>query len=276
MSTYKLTLEYDGTRYAGWQNQPNQSTVQQAIEQALAQITQIHIPIIAAGRTDAGVHAKGQVISFQSDKPLSPYEWIRALNGLLPPDISVQQAVEVPDTFHARYSALGKIYEYRILRAPHRSALDRYRLWHVPQALDLEAMKEAVTYFLGTHDYSSFQNSPTDTKNPICTLKTFTVEQEDTLIRLQVEANRFLKQMVRSIVGTLGEVGLGKRQPSDIKQILEAVDRRAAGKTAPPQGLYLVKVLYDSYITPSSSSNSPSPDSSNNPMTISSLPPTFA
>ena len=245
MTTYKLTLEYDGTRYAGWQYQPNQSTVQEAVEHALTQITQTRIPIIAAGRTDAGVHARGQVISFQSDKSLSPYEWIRALNGLLPPDIAIQQAVEIPDTFHARYSALGKIYEYRILRATHRSALDRYRLWHIPQPLNLEAMKEAVTYFLGTHDFSSFQNSPTDTKNPICTLTTFTVEQENALIRLHVQANRFLKQMVRSMVGTLVEVGRGKRQPSDIQHIIEAVDRRTAGKTAPPQGLSLIKVLYD-------------------------------
>ena len=245
MTMYKLTIEYDGTNYAGWQYQPNQATVQEAVEHTLSQITQTRIPIIAAGRTDAGVHAWGQVANFQSEKSLSTHEWIRALNGLLPTDIAVQQVEEVPDTFHARYSATGKIYEYRILQTAHRSALERYRLWHIPQALNIEAMKEGGVHFIGTHDYSSFQNSPTDTKNPVCSVESFTLTQEDLLLRIHVQADRFLKQMVRSMVGTLIEVGLGKRQASDIKKILESVDRRAAGKTAPPQGLYLAKVFYE-------------------------------
>ena len=245
MSTYKITLEYDGTNYAGWQYQPHQLTIQEVVEKALEQITQCRISIIGAGRTDAGVHALGQVFSFQAEKALSPHEWIRGLNGLLPPDIATQQAEEVSDMFHARYSAIGKIYEYRILLAPHRSALERHRLWHIPQKLDVNAMEEAGKYFIGTHDFSSFQNSPTDTKNPICTVKSFTLNLKDSLLCIQVQANRFLKQMVRSMVGTLVEVGLGKRQEVDLKQILETKDRRAAGKTAPPHGLYLLKVLYD-------------------------------
>jgi len=244
MRTYKITVEYDGTNYAGWQYQTQQPTIQAEVEKALAQITQIRTPVIAAGRTDAGVHAYGQVASFQSEKPLSTYEWVRGLNGLLPADIAVQQAEEVGSTFHARYSAIGKIYEYRITQIPQRSALERNRFWHISKTLDLKAMQEAATFFLGTHDFSSFQNSPTDTKNPVCTIESFTLKQEDTRIRIQVQANRFLKQMVRSMVGTLVEVGLGKRQVTDLKPILEAVDRCAAGKTAPPQGLYLLKVLY--------------------------------
>ena len=244
MTTYKITLEYEGTNYAGWQCQPHQPTIQAEVEKALAQITQTRTSVIAAGRTDAGVHALGQVFSFQSEKFLSSHEWLRALNGLLPSDISVQQAEEVPNTFHARYSAIGKIYEYRILLASHRSALERFRLWHIPQKLDVIAMEEAGKSFLGTHDFSSFQNSPTDTKNPVCTVDSFTLNQKDSLLCIQVQADRFLKQMVRSMVGTLVEVGLGKRQGPDLKQILEAVDRCAAGKTAPPDGLYLVKVLY--------------------------------
>ncbi|MGB0909693.1 MAG: tRNA pseudouridine(38-40) synthase TruA [Nitrospirales bacterium] len=245
MATYKLTIQYDGTHYAGWQCQPNQPTVQAAVEQALSQITQVRIPVIAAGRTDSGVHAWGQVISFQSEKSLSTHEWIRALNGLLPPDVAIQQAEEVPGTFHARYHASGKIYEYRILLATYRSALDRYRLWHIPRTLDVKAMKEAGKFFIGTHDFSSFQNSPTDTKNPVCTIKSFTLSQENSLLCIRVQADRFLKQMVRSMVGTVVEVGLGRRQPSDINQILEATNRCAAGKTAPPHGLFLVQVLYE-------------------------------
>ena len=245
MPTYKLTLEYDGTNYAGWQTQPHQPTVQAEVEKTLTQITQTPTSVIAAGRTDTGVHAFGQVVSFQSEKSLSSHEWMSALNGLLPLDIAAKHAEAMPDTFHARYSAIGKIYEYRILQATYRSALDRYRLWHIPKTLDVKAMKEAGEYFVGTHDFSSFQNMPTDTKNPVCTVESFTLEQEDSLLRIHVEADRFLKQMVRSMVGTLVEVGLGKRQPTDLKQILEAVDRCAAGKTAPPYGLYLLKVLYD-------------------------------
>ncbi len=244
MKTYKLTIQYDGTHYAGWQYQPNQPTVQAAVEQALSQITQTRIPVIAAGRTDSGVHAWGQVISFQSEKSLSTHEWIRALNSLLPQDVAVQQAEEVSDTFHARYNASGKIYEYRILLAAHRSALDRYRLWHIPRTLDVKAMKEAGRNFLGTHDFTSFQNSPTDTKNPVCTIESFTLSQEGSRLCIQVQADRFLKQMVRSMVGTVVEVGLGRRQTSDINQILKARDRCAAGKTAPPHGLFLVHVFY--------------------------------
>ncbi len=244
MATYKVTLEYDGTNYAGWQCQPNQPTVQAAVEKALAQITQTPTSVIAAGRTDAGVHAWGQVISFQSEKFLSSYEWTRALNGLLPSDIAVKHAEEVPETFHARYSAIGKIYEYRILQAAHRSALERYRMWHISKTLDIKAMEEAGKYFIGTHDFSSFQNSPTDTKNPVCKIDFFTVKQEDSLLRIQIQADRFLKQMVRSMVGTLVEVGLGKRQANDMKQIIESRDRSLAGKTAPPHGLYLLTVLY--------------------------------
>ena len=234
MTTYKLTLEYDGTNYAGWQCQPDQPTIQEEVEKAIAQVTQAHTPVIGSGRTDAGVHAWGQVVSFQTDKSLSCEEWMRALNGLLPSDIAITQAENMPDTFHARYSAIGKIYEYRILQEAHRSALERHRLWHIPKTLQLEAMKEAAQSFLGTHDFSSFQNMPTDTKNPVCRIEFFTLKQQDSHLSLQVQADRFLKQMVRSMVGTLVEVGLGKRQPTELKKILDAKDRSTAGKTAPP------------------------------------------
>ena len=245
MATFKLTLEYDGTNYSGWQRQPNALTIQEIVESSLEQIAQCPIPVIAAGRTDAGVHALGQVISFHSTATLKPQEWIKALNRLLPSDVAVVEAAEAPDDFHARYSATGKIYEYRIQLTEYRSALDRHRLWHIPRKLDISAIEEAAKFFAGEHDFSSFQNARTDNKNPVCVVKSLIIKQEESNLHIEIHANRFLKQMVRSIVGTLVEVGLTKRQATDIKQILEAVDRSAAGKTAPPHGLYLIKVFYD-------------------------------
>ena len=244
MSTYKLTIEYDGTAYAGWQYQPDQPTVQERLESVLHRITQTSISVIAAGRTDAGVHALGQVISFRSNKHLTEPEWMRALNGLLPQDIGITSIETVSDTFHARYSALAKIYEYRILNARARSPLNRHRVWHIPQSLNISAMQEASTLFLGTHDCSALQGSRTDTENPICTIQQLTLTYEDSILRIHIQADRFLKQMVRTLVGTLVEIGHGKRNPADITNILKSSDRRCAGKTAPPQGLYLIRVLY--------------------------------
>jgi len=242
--TVKLTVEYDGTGYYGWQRQPDQPTVQAALETAIQQITQVHLAVIAAGRTDAGVHALGQVVSFRSEKALNPEEWQRSLNGLLPPDISVRRVESVADDFHARYSARTKLYEYRILSRPERPALDRHRIWHIRHPLDLTAMREAAGYLIGRHDFSSFQGHPTDTENPVCDLQRLDLVHEPPMIRIEVLADRFLKQMVRAIVGTLVEVGQGKRTPQAMKDILEAKDRPAAGYTAPPQGLYLMRVGY--------------------------------
>jgi tRNA pseudouridine38-40 synthase len=244
MPTYKLTIEYDGAAYAGWQHQPNQPTVQSTLEEALLQISQLRIPTIAAGRTDAGVHALGQVVSIRSDKTLPPQEWTRALNGVLPHDICVHQTELVSDAFHARYSAKQKTYEYHILNYPIRPVLQRLRLWHIPKPLDLFSLKDAGSLLQGKHNFSSFEGSPTDNQNPICHMNTVRIVEEPPLIRLTFQADRFLKQMIRAIVGTLVEVGQGKRSPSDIKTILEALDRRAAGKTAPPYGLYLMRVDY--------------------------------
>lgn len=261
MPTFKVTLEYDGTGYAGWQRQPNQPTVQAAVEAALRSIAQADIAAIAAGRTDAGVHALGQVVSFTSSKPLAPDEWLRALNAVLPDDISVRSVEPAPDGFHARFSAVGKLYEYRILNRSSRSALERTRAWHLYGKLDLEAMRVAAAYLTGQHDFSSFQGHPTDVENPVCTLRRLEITSSpspfapplrgkgdggegNSLVRMEFEADRFLKQMVRAMVGTLVEVGQDKRQPEEMKRILEAKDRRAAGHTAPAHGLYLVRVDY--------------------------------
>ena len=245
MSTYKLTLEYDGTAYAGWQYQPDQPTVQACLESVLLKITQTPVSVIAAGRTDAGVHALGQVVSFYSNAPFDLSEWGRALNGLLPRDIVVKHIDPVSDSFHARYHAVEKIYEYRILNHPCRSALDRYRVWHVPKMLNISAMEEAATFLIGTHNFSSFQGSRTEAKNPVCTVTRLTIGICDSTLKIQVQANRFLKHMVRSLVGTLVEIGHEKRRPTDISNILHAANRQHAGQTAPPHGLYLLQVIYN-------------------------------
>jgi tRNA pseudouridine38-40 synthase len=244
MQTIKLTLEYDGTNYAGWQRQADQPTVQAALERVIGQVTQATLSVVGAGRTDSGVHALGQVASLRTERRLSPDEWSRALNGLLPDDICVRSVEFVSDDFHARYSAVGKLYEYRILNRPHRSALDRYRAWHLRKNLDQDAMREAAECLIGQLDFSSFQGSPTDNQNPVCHLRQLSIRTEPELIRIEAYADRFLKQMVRAIVGTLVEVGLGKRTAASLRDILASRDRSAAGKTAPAHGLYLIRVDY--------------------------------
>jgi tRNA pseudouridine38-40 synthase len=242
--TFKIILEYDGTAYAGWQRQPNQPTLQEAVETAVRSVAQTVIPVIAAGRTDAGVHALGQVASFVTEKPLSPGEWLRALNAALPEDISARSVECVADDFHARYSAVKKLYAYRILHRPERSALERTRAWHLYGKLNLDAMREAAKHLVGKYDFSSFQGHPTDVENPICNLQRLEIVRDRDIVRVELEADRFLKQMVRAMVGTLVEVGQEKRKPEEMKRILDAKDRRAAGYTAPAHGLYLVRVDY--------------------------------
>ncbi len=244
MPTIKLILEYEGTAYAGWQQQPDHPTIQGHVEQAVFQITQQRVPVIGAGRTDAGVHALGQVASFHSDTALAPSKWAQALNRYLPDDIAVLRSEQVADSFHARYQAIGKIYEYRIRLHPSRPALDRNRIWHLHTSLDLSRMQQTIPWLLGTHDCSSFEGPRAGSRNQICRITHMTIHQREDLVIIRIEADRFLKQMVRAIVGTVVEVGRKKREPDDMPSIIAAKDRRAAGETAPPQGLYLVKVLY--------------------------------
>jgi tRNA pseudouridine38-40 synthase len=245
MPTVKLILEYDGSRYAGWQRQPDQPTVQEAVETALFQLTQETVSVIGAGRTDSGVHAIGQVASFRIERQWSPREWMRGLNARLPDDVAVRSVFLVSDDFHARYAARGKLYEYRILNRPERPALDRAYLWHVHKTLDPSAMERAASHLVGSHDFTSFEGTLTDNEDPVCDLRQLSLAREGDLIRVLAYADRFLKHMVRAIVGTLVEVGHGKRAPDSLKTILAARDRTAAGRTAPPQGLFLVRVDYD-------------------------------
>ena len=244
MPTFKITLEYDGTNYHGWQVQPNLPTVQGTLEAVISQVAQHKTNVTAAGRTDAGVHALAQVAHFSTTARLTAEEWQRALNGLLPPDIAVQALEEVPDSFHARYSAKSKLYRYRIFARVQRSALSRSKILHYPYPLDLDAMEVAARALIGTHDFTSFQGSPTDNENPVCTITKLTVDRFGDEVIFEVEGNRFLKQMVRTMVGTLLEVGRGKLQAGEVAEILAAKDRTKAGPTAPAHGLYLVKVDY--------------------------------
>lgn len=244
MPTFKLVLEYDGTNYHGWQVQPNLPTIQSALEAAISRVAQHKVNVTAAGRTDAGVHALGQVAHFTTTARLTAEEWQRALNGLLPPDIAVQAVEEAPNTFHARFSAKSKLYRYRIFARVQRSALSRSKILHYPYPLDLDAMEVACRALIGTHDFSSFQGSTTDTENPVCTITKLTVDRFGDEVIFEVEGNRFLKQMVRAIVGTLLEVGRGKLKAGEVAGILAAKDRTKAGPTAPAHGLYLVKVDY--------------------------------
>lgn len=245
MATIKLILEYDGTTYAGWQRQPDRPTIQETVETAILGVTQTSVSVIGAGRTDAGVHALGQAASFRIDRAMTPRDWTRALNAHLPESVVVRSAVLMPDTFHARHSAKGKLYEYRILNRPERPAVARDYYWHIHQPLDDAAMNTAASHLIGIHDFSSFQTQPTANEDPICHLQRLAVSREGDGLRIEAYADRFLKQMVRSIVGTLVEVGMKKRPPDSLTTILAARHRSAAGKTAPPQGLFLIRVDYD-------------------------------
>ena len=246
MPTVKLVLEYDGSRYAGWQRQPDQPTIQEAVETALFQLTQQTVTVVGAGRTDSGVHALGQVASFCIDRDWTSHEWTRGFNARLPEDIAVRSAAIMPDAFHARYAARGKLYEYRILNRPERPAVERGYFWHVYKPLDPEAMGQAAAFLVGSHNFTSFEGTLTDNEDPICQLQQLSLTQQGDLISIQAYADRFLKHMVRSIVGTLVEVGHGKRTPESLSDVLMAKDRTAAGRTAPAHGLFLIRVDYDS------------------------------
>lgn len=245
MPTFKLTLEYDGTGYAGWQRQPHQPTIQEAVERAILQVSQSTVSVIAAGRTDAGVHALGQVASFRTDRTWAPTDWTRALNAVLPEDISVRSTELMSDAFHAQHAARGKLYEYRILNRSERPTIERRYVWHVYRPLDDAAMQQAASALIGSHDFSSFEGSLTDNDDPRCNLQRLTLSRRDDHVSIEAYGDRFLKHMVRTIVGTLVEVGTGKRSPKSLMDVLNACDRTAAGQTAPPHGLFLIRVAYE-------------------------------
>lgn len=249
MRTLKLTLEYDGTAYAGWQWQEGPRTLQGTLEAALARITGESIRVTASGRTDAGVHAFGQVVSFQTESDLSAGVLQKALNAELPDDIAVIDAAEAREGFHAIRNAVRKRYRYNILDGRVRDVFRLRYAWHYRRPLDAEAMHRAAQALAGQHDFSSFETTGAERKSSVRTVYEITVARagqgSPDSITVDVEADGFLYNMVRAIVGTLVEVGRGVQPETWPAEVLAARDRRAAGMTAPAQGLFLVHVEYE-------------------------------
>ncbi len=245
MRNIKLLIEYDGTNYQGWQIQPGGPTIQGTLEEKLGLLTGKPVRLFGSGRTDSGVHALGQVAHFKTQSPMDIPTIQRALNSLLPHDIVIQRVEEVEEDFHARKRSKSKIYEYRILNRNLRSAFHRGYVWHIPQRLNLTEMKKATRGLVGEHDFSAFRTVGSPTRTTVRKVTRAEWKRgRDGIIRFEIEANGFLKQMVRSIVGTLVEIGRGKRKAADIRKILNSKDRREAGPTAPAQGLFLKEVKY--------------------------------
>ncbi|MEW6265209.1 MAG: tRNA pseudouridine(38-40) synthase TruA [Thermodesulfobacteriota bacterium] len=241
----KLVLEYDGTGLAGWQRQKDKPTVQGCLEAALARLTGHPVTVIGAGRTDAGVHARGQAANFKTTSPRTTAEIIGGGNALLPPAIAILSAVEVPLSFHARYDAKSKVYDYDLFLSPIRPALRRFRVWRQPPGLDLGAMRTALTGLVGRHDFAGFQSTGSKVKQTVRQVLAADLSAHpDGLVRISLEADGFLRHMVRAIVGTLVLVGRGRITPAGFREILEAGDRALAGPTAPAQGLCLREVKY--------------------------------
>ncbi len=244
---YKLTLEYDGTNLLGWQRQLDGPSVQEYLEQVLETLSGTHSEVAAAGRTDAGVHALSQVAHIDFTTNMEPWKIREAFNAnlrLLEAPVTVLEVEPVADDFHARFSAQGRGYIYRLLNRRAPSVLRNNRVWWVPIELDIEKMRQGAKYLLGHHDFTSFRASACQAKSPIKTLDKLDIINEGDEIVFIVEAKSFLHHQVRNMVGTLKMVGEGKLQPEDIKTILEAKDRSKAGATAPACGLYLSKVVY--------------------------------
>jgi tRNA pseudouridine38-40 synthase len=240
----KLTLEYDGTAYHGWQVQPGLPTIQGVLQETVKRISGEEVQVIAAGRTDAGVHAMGQVANFRTNKGLPLDTWWRALNGLLPPDIVVRCLEHAPDDFDARRSATRKTYRYTIWNAPFPSALERHYVLHIPDPLDVASMAEGATYLIGEHDFSAFRAADDSPSHPVRRVFEARFAQEANRLHFLITGNGFLKHMIRIIVGTLLDVGRGRLGSTDLERILQTKDRQGAGRTAPPHGLCLIEVVY--------------------------------
>lgn len=244
MRNIKLIIEYDGKKFGGWQKQPNKLNIQGEIEKAIGEITGEVIELNASGRTDAGVHSLGQTANFKTNSKIDISKIPVAINSKLKQSIRIISAEEVDERFHARYSCTGKKYRYVINNSRYGSAIYRGLEYHMPIKLNVEDMKKAIKYFEGEHDFKGFKASGTSSKSSIRTIYSAKVIEEGDRINIELEGNGFLYNMVRIISGTIVDVGLGKIKPEEIPQIIESKDRTRAGKTLPPQGLYLVEVYY--------------------------------
>lgn len=246
MRNIKLTIEYDGREYNGWQKQPTHLNIQGEIERAIQNVTGKEVELIGSGRTDAGVHAFGQVANFKIDSEFPIEKMPIAFNSQLKKSIRIKKAEEVSEEFHSRYDCHRKTYAYIIENSDQGSAIYRNLTYHVPQILDVENMKKAASYLVGKHDFSSFKSSGTSSKSSIRTIYEAQVIKEQERVVIQLTGNGFLYNMVRIISGTLVEVGLGNIKPEQMKEIIESKDRQQAGKTLPAHALYLMDVDYTS------------------------------
>ncbi|MCX7903673.1 MAG: tRNA pseudouridine(38-40) synthase TruA [Caloramator sp.] len=244
MKNIKIVIEYDGTRYCGWQRQKNGVSIQETIEGAIEKVTGEKIEIIGSSRTDAGVHAKGQVANFYTSSSIPSEKICYAINSFLPDDIVILSSEEVPQDFHSRYNSKGKRYSYTILNRRMPSALLKNYSAHIPYELNFEDMIRASRYFLGEHDFSAFKSTGSSVKGSVRNIRGLDLIKDEDIIKMYIEANGFLYNMVRIIAGTLIEVGRGRIKPDDIPLIIESKDRKKAGPTAPAQGLCLEKVYY--------------------------------
>jgi len=241
----KLTIEYDGTNYFGWQKQAKGKTVQQELENALQNITGENIALQGSGRTDSGVHALAQVANFKTESRIEPKEFQMGLNSILPKDIVITDSQEEDTDFHAQFSSKSKIYTYKIYNSPHPSALLRKRAWFVPYTLNIVDMKKSAETLIGKHDFKAFAQSGTEVKTTIRTVLSATIKTEHgNIILFNIEATGFLKRMVRLIIGTMVQVGKGKISHLDFAEILNTGEKNKFVYAAPPQGLYLKEVKY--------------------------------
>lgn len=249
-------IEYDGSGYCGWQTQDGVPTVQETLESALSKVADQFIRVYCAGRTDTGVHAKGQVVHIETDANRKDRSWIFGTNANLPRDINVQWIKLVDDDFHGRFSAERRVYRYHILNQTSRSALLNNRVVWECRALSLSSMHEASAFLVGEHDFSAYRSLSCQAKNPVRTIHRLELKQRQSIITIEIEANAFLHHMVRNIAGVLMDIGMGKHDPQWAKEVLDSRDRTVGGITAPPEGLYLMRVHYPIRF------NLPQPDSS--------------
>lgn len=250
MQCYKLTLAYDGSAYSGWQIQPNGTSIQQQLQEALSSLLKgENVAVIGSGRTDAGVHALNQIAHFKTEHEFPPHRLLLALNGLLPRDIRIKKVEIAPLEFHSQYSAIGKEYHYHCYLDRVMDPFRRLYCWHILRKLNLNLLREAAALFVGTHDFTSFANEShagAVMKNPVRTIYSLEIYPVEGGLRLEFKGNGFLYKMIRNIVGTLVDVASQRLTVADVISIFEAKDRRRASCAAPPQGLFLVKVDYPS------------------------------
>jgi tRNA pseudouridine38-40 synthase len=242
---FKLIIEYDGSLYHGWQRQKDDRSIQGEIEKALQKMTTNRVTVIGSGRTDAGVHAEGQVASFKCDTRLEPEALLNGLNSLLAEDTVIKVCEQVSSSFHARFDAKSKIYHYKILNRPTPAAIGRKYSWLIRKSLNQDAMRAAISHIIGRHDFKAFEGTGSPRQHT--TRQVYSadlIEQQSGLLVFHIEADGFLRYMVRNIVGTLVDVGMQKLTSDDFKSILDSKDRSQASATAPAHGLTLIKVIY--------------------------------